>query len=104
MLCPLAKYYPLLSIGSTQRDRKSSKHDLKIVDWGIKHLKSNKQNQPHDFKQRGQIPNGINESYGRETKRTDPFASMNLVEEKQRGQISNSHDESFGRETKRTDP
>ena len=96
--------YPLLSIGSTQKDRKSSKQDLKIVDWDIKHLKTNKQNQPHDFKQRGQIPNGINESCGRKTKRTDPFASMNLVEENQRGLIANSHNESLGRETKRTDP
>ena len=81
-----------------------SKNHLKIVDWDKKHLKTNKQNQPHDFKQRGQIPNDINESCGRETKQTDPFASMNLVEENQRRQIPNNQDESLGTEIKRTDP
>ena len=29
--------YPLLSTGSTQEDRKMSRHYLKIVDWGVKH-------------------------------------------------------------------
>ena len=29
--------YPLLSIGSTQEDRYSSQHNLKIVDWDVKH-------------------------------------------------------------------
>ena len=32
--------YPLLSIGSTQEDRKSSQHNLKIVDW--KHKQNEK--------------------------------------------------------------
>ena len=35
--------YPLLSIGSTQEDRKSSRHDLKLVDWDVKH-----QHNPYD--------------------------------------------------------
>ena len=30
-------FYPLLSTGSTQEDRKSSRHDLKIVEWDVKH-------------------------------------------------------------------
>ena len=29
--------YPLLSTGSTQENRKSSQHDLRIVDWEVKH-------------------------------------------------------------------
>ena len=30
--------FPLLSTGSTQEDKKLSKHDCKIVDWDVKHL------------------------------------------------------------------
>ena len=30
-------FYPLNSFGSTQEDRKSSRHDLKIVEWDVKH-------------------------------------------------------------------
>ena len=30
------KHYPLLSTASTQEDRKSSRHDWKIIDWNIK--------------------------------------------------------------------
>ena len=55
-------------------------------------------------KQRGQIPNSHNESFGRETEDRSLIAMMNHLEEKQRGQIPNSHNESLGRETKRTDP
>ena len=29
--------YLLLSTGSTQENRKSSQHDLRIVDWEVKH-------------------------------------------------------------------
>ena len=29
--------YPLLSTGSTQKDRKTSQLDRKIVDWDVKH-------------------------------------------------------------------
>ena len=29
--------YPLLSTGSTQKDRKSSRHGQKITDWDVKH-------------------------------------------------------------------
>ena len=31
------KLYPLLSIGSTQEDRKLSRHHCKIVNWNVKH-------------------------------------------------------------------
>ena len=55
-------------------------------------------------KQRGQIANSHNESFGRETKEISLIAMMNLLEEKQKGQIPNSHGESLGRETKTTDP
>ena len=30
-------FYPMLSTGSTQKDRKLSGHDCKIVDWDVKH-------------------------------------------------------------------
>ena len=33
--------HPLLSTGSTQEDRKISRHDLKIVDFEVKHKKTN---------------------------------------------------------------
>ena len=43
VVCPLSKtLYLLLSIGSTQEDRKSPEHDWKIVDWDlIAYLKTN---------------------------------------------------------------
>ena len=37
-------FYPLISTGSTQEDRKSSRHDIKIVEWDVKH--QHKQNSP----------------------------------------------------------
>ena len=30
-------FYPLLSTGSNQEDRKASQHDRQIVDWDAKH-------------------------------------------------------------------
>ena len=39
MLCPQAKHVILYLVytGSTQEDRKMSRHDWKIVDWDVKH-------------------------------------------------------------------
>ena len=34
--------YPQLSTGSTQEDRKTCQHDLKIVDWDIKYQQKQK--------------------------------------------------------------